>query len=120
MLVAFVIMAFSLTMIYRVSGGVARNSAELEHYQHAALLANSLLNTRDSVPLAGWNAQGVSAGYAWTVRSSPYPTESNGPTIPVLHEILITIGWSEGSSVKQYALRTLRPQARALPGERLP
>ena len=120
MLVAFVIMAFSLTMIYRVSGGVARSSGELGHYQQAALLANSLLDLRDSVPASGWNNQGVSAGYAWSIRSSPFPTDLSGPSIPPLHEVLITISWAEDAARKSYTLRTLRPQARPLPGEKLP
>lgn len=120
MLVAFSIMAFSLAMIYRVSGGSARNAGELEHYQHAALLAESVLNLRDAVPPSGWNDRGESAGYRWEVRSAPYPTDVNGPAVPPLHEVAVSIAWSEGGTEKRYDLATLRPQARPLPGGRQP
>ncbi|WP_370590440.1 type IV pilus modification PilV family protein [Xylophilus sp. ASV27] len=120
MLVAFSIMAFSLAMIYRVSGGSARNAGELEHYQHAALLAESVLNLRDAVPPAGWNDQGESAGYRWQVRSAPYPTDVNGPAAPPLYEVAVSITWLEGGTEKRYDLATLRPQARPLPGGRQP
>lgn len=119
MLVAFVIMAFSLTMIYRVSGGTARNSAELEQYQHASLLADSLLNERDAVPAAGWNAQGTSAGYQWTVRSVPFSTSFAGAAVPPLKEIAIEVRWMESGRIKTYELHTLRPQARPVAGEGL-
>lgn len=120
MLVAFSIMAFSLAMIYRVSGGTARSAGELEHYQHAALLAESVLNLRDAVPPTGWSGRGGSAGYQWEIRSTPFPTQATGPSVPALHEVSVTVSWSEGAAVKSYNLMTLRPQARPLPGGRAP
>lgn len=120
MLVAFTIMAFSLAMIYRVSGGSAQNAGELEHYQHAALLAESVLNLRDAVPPSGWSGRGESAGYQWEVRSAPFPTAVNGTNVPLLYEVAVTVVWSEGNAVKRYDLLTLRPQARPLPGGRQP
>ncbi|MCS4510972.1 general secretion pathway protein GspI [Xylophilus ampelinus] len=120
MLVAFTIMAFSLAMIYRVNGGTARNAGELEHYQHAALLAESVLNLRDTVPASGWSGQGDSAGYRWEVRSAPFPTQVTGPNVPPLHEVSVAVFWSESTTVKRYDLLTLRPQARPLPGGRQP
>ena len=120
MLVAFSIMAFSLAMIYRVSGGTARSAGELEHYQQAALLAASVLNLRDTVPPSGWNGRGDSAGFRWEVRSTPFPTPVSGPNVPSLHEVSVTVLWSEGTAVKRYDLLTLRPQARPVPGGRLP
>lgn len=119
-LVAFTIMALSLAMIYRVSGGSARNAADLEHYQQAALLAESVLNLRDAVPASGWNDRGSSAGYQWDVRSTPYPTAENNPSAPRLHEVAIAVVWTQGSVTKRYDLSTLRPQAKPLPGQRAP
>ena len=120
MLVAFTIMAMSLAMIYRISGGSARNAADLEHYQRAALLAESILNLRDAVPAAGWNDRGSSAGYQWEVRSAPYATAENSPTVPRLHEVAVSVVWGDGAAVKRYDLSTLRPQAKPLPGQRAP
>lgn len=115
LLVAFAIMAVSLAMIYRAGGSSVRNVGELEHYQRAALLADSLLNLRDSVPPAGWNDAGNSAGYRWQIQSAPFATPVNGPAVPALHEVLISVFWPEGTAERRFELFTLRPVARPLP-----
>ena len=110
LLVAFAIMSISLGMLYRASGGGARSIVEMERYQGAIVLAESLQSLRDAVPEQGWNQAGVSAGYNWAITSTPYATAINGPNVPPLHEIRIVIAWADADRKRQLELNTLRPQ----------
>ena len=110
LLVAFSIMALSLGMIYRAAGGSMHSMAEVEQHQRAALVAQSLLSLRDSVSEEGWNETGETAGYAWQVRSTPYPTPVNDLKAVSLHEITLTVSWGQGDQVRHMHLATLRPQ----------
>lgn len=110
LLVALAILAMSLGMLYRASGGGARSVADLERYQRATVLAESLLSMRDAVSEAGWNEVGTSGGYDWQVSSAPYATEFNGPNIPALHAVHIVISWNDGGRLRQFELNTLLPQ----------
>ena len=55
LLVAFAIMAIALGMLYKASGSSARSVGEIQSYQRAVSLAESLLATRDAIPPDGWN-----------------------------------------------------------------
>lgn len=112
LLVAFVILALSLGMLYRASGGSARSVGDVERYQRALVLADSLLQLRDAVPAQGWSQSGESAGYRWRISSTPHPTavDAGNPNVPVLHEISIIVAWPEGDAMRQIALNTLRPE----------
>ncbi|MDL2338721.1 MAG: type II secretion system protein [Pseudomonadota bacterium] len=110
LLVAFSILALSLGVLYKASGGNVRNLQENELHQRAAVLAESLLSLRDTVPPGGWQDSGTSAGYAWRIRSSPYPTPVSSLTAPKLHQVLMTIDWSSGSTPHQLELVTLLPE----------
>lgn len=116
LLVAFAIMAISLGMLYQASGSSVRNVGDTEQYQRAAMLAQSLLSLRDSVSEEGWNESGESGGYSWGIRSAPYPTAVNDPKAPQLHEIGITVTWSQGDRQRVLELSTLRPQRKPPPG----
>ncbi len=116
LLVAFAIMAISLGMLYQASGSSVRNVGDTEQYQRAAMLAESLLSLRDSVSEEGWNESGESGGYSWGIRSAPYPTAVNDPKAPQLHEIGITVTWSQGDRQRVLELSTLRPQRKPPPG----
>ncbi len=110
LLVAFAIMALSLGMLYRAMGGSARSVADVDRYQRAVVLAQSLLSLRDTVPEQGWNQAGESAGYQWRVASVPFATDVKGPNVPFLHEVNILITWSDGARTRSFELNTLRPQ----------
>jgi general secretion pathway protein I len=112
LLVAFVIMAFSLGMLYQASGGTVRSLGDTEQHLRATVLAQSVLNSRDSVPEAGWNEAGQSAGFAWSVSSAPFRTEVTDPKVPPLQQVEIVIGWNDRNGPRQLALSTLLPQAR--------
>ena len=120
LLVAFSIMAISLGMLYRASGGGARSVVEMERYQGAIVLAESLQSLRDAVSEQGWNQAGVSAGYNWVISSTPYATAFDGPTVAPLHEIKIVIAWADADRRRQLELNTLRPQRKPPEGSRNP
>lgn len=110
LLVAFSIMAMSLGLLYRVMGGSVRSAGEIERYQRAVVLAQSLLSLRDTVPEGGWQQVGETSGYRWQIQSAPYATGQSGPAIPPLHEVSILIAWSEGRRQRSLELTTLRPE----------
>lgn len=116
-LVAFAIMAMSLGLIYRVTGGSVRNVTDTAQAQQAAWLAESLLASHSSVLPEGWNEDGESAGFKWQVRSSAYSTGVNTPQSVPLHEIRIAIQWAAGSRPGQLSVVTLLPQRKPLQGE---
>ena len=110
LLVAFSILALSLGVLYRIMGGNARNAGDLETAQRAALLAQSLLSLRDTVPEGGWDQSGESAGYQWSIHASPYASGISGPNIPPLYEVAILITWQADGNPRSLELTTLRPQ----------
>lgn len=111
LLVALAIMAISLGMIYRATGSNARSVGDLDRYQYAVQLAESLMASRDSVYESGWNESGDSNGYQWSIQSAPYKTEAGeGPNIPPLHEVHIAVTWSDGDKPKLFEVTTLRAQ----------
>lgn len=113
LLVAFVIMAMALGMLYKASGSSARNVGETASYQRAVSLAESLLASRDVMPAEGWNEAGQSAGFSWQVRSQPYatPISQSNPAVPPLHALDIAVAWQERDQTRQIKLHTLRPQS---------
>jgi general secretion pathway protein I len=115
LLVAFVIMAFSLGMLYQASGGTVRALGDTETYLRATVLAQSILNSRDNVPEAGWNDSGESAGFAWRVSSIPFRTGVSDPKAPPLQQVDIVIAWNERRGPRQLELSTLLPQAKNPP-----
>lgn len=110
LLVAFVIMALALGMLYRATGSSARAVGVAERHQKASLVADSILSMRDSVGPEGWSEAGESGGFSWQVSSSLYPASSNGPNIPRLHEVAISVHWQDGTSSKRLELQTLMPE----------
>ncbi len=113
LLVAFVIMAMALGMLYKASGGSVRNMTETASYLRAVSLAESLLASRDVVSAEGWNETGQSADFSWQVRSQPYatPISQSSPAGPMLHALEIHVAWKERNQTRQIALHTLRPQS---------
>ncbi|MEP6823833.1 MAG: hypothetical protein ABI919_03375 [Ramlibacter sp.] len=116
LLVAFVIMAFSLGMLYQASGGTVRNLGEVESHQRAVILARSILNARDAVPELGWNERGESAGFVWHVSSAPFLGGITDPRVPALQEIQIAVEWADRRGARRLELKTLLPQLAPIPG----
>jgi general secretion pathway protein I len=120
LLVAFTIVAISLGMLYRASGAGARSVGDIERYQRAVVLAESLLAVRDSVPPQGWNQAGESAGYSWRVSSAPYPSAVENPNVPALHEITIAVAWRDAERPRQLEFSTLLPERKPVDPGRSP
>jgi general secretion pathway protein I len=116
LLVAFVIMAFSLGMLYQASGGTVRSLGDTEQHLRATVLAQSVLNSRDSVAQSGWNESGESAGLSWRVSSAPFRTQVSDAKAPPLQQVQIVIGWTDRSGPRRLELSTLLPQAKPPPG----
>lgn len=120
LLVAFSIMAFSLGALYQAVGSSARSVSDTEQHQRAAVLAQSLLALRDSVPAEGWSQEGESAEFSWKITSAPFPTpavaDNSHAKSPFLHEVTIFIGWNGYERPQQLELQTLLPEHRAAPG----
>lgn len=114
LLVALAILAMSLGMLYRASGGSVRNVGEIERYQQAVMLAESLLDMRESVPVEGWAQAGNSAGFDWRVNSTRYPSMVDNLNVPPLHEVTIVVAWRESERTRQLELHTLLPQRKPL------
>jgi general secretion pathway protein I len=117
-LVALAILGMSLGLLYRASGSGARNVADLEAYQRAVIVGQSLLDLRSTVPAAGWNDAGTDGDYAWRVSSAPFATGLSGPNIPPLHAVEIVVGWGEPR--RELVLHTLRPERKPPEPGRMP
>jgi general secretion pathway protein I len=131
LLVAFAIMALSIGLLYRSMGSSARSVADMAQQQQAALVAESVLALRDSVTAEGWNETGTSAGFGWVVRSAPFSADLPWPAAPdnapppttepiPLHQVSLTVFWSDGSRPRQLDLTTLLPQRKPFAGEAQP
>jgi general secretion pathway protein I len=115
LMVAFVVMAFSLGMLYQASGGTVRSLADTEQHLRASMLAQSVLNSRSSVPETGWNEAGQSAGLAWRVSSGPFATGVANSRAPTLQQVQIVVAWTDRRGPRQIELTTLLPQAKPGP-----
>lgn len=122
MLVAVSIMAIALAMLYKASGASARHAGDIGHYQRALMLAESILDAKDAVDANGWNEEGESAGFAWSVNSRPFETEAGRAdlAVPQLVAIHIKVTWSDGVTPRSIELNTLRPVRRSLAGAVVP
>jgi general secretion pathway protein I len=120
LMVAFAIMAMSLGLIYRAMGSSASNAGQLAARQQAVMLAESLLQTKDSVTPEGWNENGQSGNFSWQVASQLYGVLDNTPGRLKLHEISITVSWPDGTQTRQVQTQTLLPQRLPGPGEKFP
>lgn len=121
LLVAMAVMALSLTMLYQVDAGVVRGLGDQSTQERATVLAQSLLDARDSVPATGWTEQGQGAGFEWSVASVALPLPPNlEARTPPLHEVRVAVRWQGRQGPRQLELATLLPQATPVPGEKAP
>ena len=95
---------------------MSRSVGDMERYQRATVLAESIMAMRDAVPEEGWAEAGQVAGFDWRVASAPYPTEVNGPTATPLNEIRVLVSWPQDGRTQQLELSTLRPQQKPAQG----
>lgn len=118
LLVAFVIMALSLAVLYRASGGTVSTALAVERQGQAVVLATALLNAHDVVPPEGLQASGQRAGMSWTLRSEPYPGNPAEPGAVLLHHLSVRLTWDDAGREGVFELSTLRPQRLPVAGGR--
>jgi len=112
-LVAFMILALSLTVILRIFSGGLRNVALSEDYARAVLLAESQLSvTGISTPLE----RGVSSGewdthFRWERVIEPYRpwNEDKVLTTPLLaYRVTVSVDWDNAGRTRQITLSSVR------------
>lgn len=115
-LVAFAIMAMSLAVLYRTSGGSVRAVADAERYERAVRTARSVLALQAGVPESGVRQEGADGGLRWQLRSALYPVPATqGPAVP-LHRVEVEVFFGSPERPQSVILATLLPQLRPAPG----
>jgi len=84
------------------------------------MLAESLLQNKDSVTPEGWNENGQSGNFSWQVASQLYGVLDNTPGRLKLHEVSVSVSWPDGTKPRQVQTQTLLPQRLPGPGEKFP
>lgn len=115
LLVAFTIMAMSLGLIYKAMGGSARNAGNISTRQQAVMLADALLQSRDSVNSQGWQENGTHGRFAWQASTELWGQAT--PGVLPLHQLNIVVSWADGAATRQITAQTLLPQRKPAPGE---
>lgn len=125
-LVAFSIMALSLTMISKTLASNTRTISSLEHHQTANLIAVGLSNSKSSLPPEGWNDEGINGVYQWKVISSPVnekqiqlvrpknfvlPTGEKAKETDFYH-VNIRVFWKDGAKERSVSHSVLLPVAK--------
>lgn len=116
MLVAMVILALSLGVLYQAAAGATRNVRMDERYTYAVQIAQSLLAEYPFVKREGVSASGVMGDLRWQLRSEPYTeglpalaADSDPEAVPTLHQLEAVVRW-EGSEARELRLVTLVPE----------
>lgn len=98
----------------RVAGDAAR-------YRDAVRLAETLIQANADLPESGWNEEGESGGFLWTIHSRSFTTAVNQGAVEAvpLHELRVSVRWLGHLTAGDRAvdLVTLLPQRRRLPLE---
>lgn len=114
-LVAFAIMAISLSVLYRTSGGSVRAVADAEHVDRAVRTARAVLAMYEGVPEGGLSQDGVDGGFRWVLRSSPYPLDGEGAS---LHRVEVIVTATSDERPRTFVMATLLPQLKPQTGVR--
>ncbi len=119
-LVAFVILALTLSVIMRIFSGGLRNVTLADNYDRALLLAQSRLAELSVVPVEGEAAGDLEGRYHWRSTIHPWIDERNMPPVGVqlrLMEIEVAVAWQgELGGSRQISLRTLQLVPAQVPG----
>lgn len=109
--VAFAILAMSVTTLLALFGSGLRSTALANDYQRALLLAESRMNYLQGIApqqLRAQSSQGELAnGLFWRSEVSQYPDVQNEAGM-MLYHIMVEAGWREGGRTRLVTLTTLR------------
>ena len=114
-LVAFVLLSFSLAVILQIFSGSLRNVSAADNYTQAMVLADAKLAALGSeLPLTIGETGGESGNFRWllTVRPYEYRDETAQQSLErtdwQLLDVTISVHWQQGARQPQFNLRTLR------------
>lgn len=106
MLVAMVIMALSLGVLYQAAAGATRNVRVDERYTYAIQLAESLLADHSQLPPGGVDARGEASDFQWRVYSEPL---INDQELAIeLQRLDAVVSWGEPDE-REVRLTTVAP-----------
>lgn len=109
-LVAFVIAAFSMTVLLYALGQTARNAGISQEYATATTHAESLLAQLNSEQIISPGRQQgrLDANYVWERIIRPYRHTQYNDVITTPYEIIVTVRWKSGNRSRAIEMRSLR------------
>lgn len=108
-LVAFVIMAMSMAVLYHAIGGSVRGFAASDDRVRAALIADSLFEMFEMVPEHGVDVSGEQGErYRWRVYSEPFEVPFESPRW-LLQRLNVEVRWAGDEDDRVVRLWSLRP-----------
>ena len=113
-LIAFSILAFSLSILLNIFSGGLRRTIISEEYQQAVIIAQSKLAAAGvESGLEDVNAQGqIQDKYFWSIQVQPFDLEKVGLDAEELkispYYVTAKVEWSEGNNDRQVELTTLK------------
>lgn len=111
-LVAFVILALTLSVVMQIFSGGLRNAALADDYSRAVLLAESRLAELSVQPLEGEARGEFDEKYRWRSTIHPWVDDAGAGAQPLpvrLMEIEVWVAWGEeGGGSREIGLSTLQ------------
>lgn len=114
-LVAFMVLALTLTIIMQIFSGGLRNIGRSDDHTRAVLLAESRLTELAASSLEPKELSGEAGNFRWAgaitvagdeLLGGAAPVEVNNPV--ALYKIQVNVSWGEAEKARQVALNTLR------------
>jgi general secretion pathway protein I len=114
-LIAFAIMAISVTLLLRLFSGSSAVISITDDYTNAILIGESLLEEIGSSATIqpGVREGHVSNRYRWTLSITPYPIspsllQSGMNAAPSPYWVIAEVQWGEGVNQRSFSLKSLR------------
>lgn len=111
-LVALAIMAISLTVLYRISGGSLKAVMGADLRARAVLQAESILAQRSAVPAEGWHETGERDGLRWSAQSTVMLPGSASGQYPAMHRVMVEVVWRGVLREQSFQLVSVLPESR--------
>lgn len=110
-LVAFVILAFSLAAIYQSAGGSVNAAIADERHSYALLLAQSVLNNYQGIPPGGLEKSGqLENGYSWRFDAVKREDDPDIKLSWPLYNVKVIVRW--GADNAKVELDSVLPEIR--------
>ena len=114
MLVALVILSFSLGALYQGATAAIRNVAIADEYTRAVILAESMLASTHHVAQEQLSLTGTFDIFSWEANSWPVQSALDASQqlpvrVPPLQHLKVIVRWPGGSTDRQIVLSTVVP-----------